>query len=154
MYVFPGIGLGTILSKAVQVTDRMIYASGEALPTMISDEEKALSLFYPKITRIRDVSARVALYVIRAAQQDNVDRLHHLREMDDAELERWIKARMYDPHRETEELESEVRDIARGIINTFGREDWEARKKEGKSPELRPGVGGLDGPVGPIKAEL
>jgi malate dehydrogenase (oxaloacetate-decarboxylating)(NADP+) len=154
MYVFPGIGLGTILSKAVQVTDRMIYASGEALPTMISDEEKALSLLYPKITRIRDVSARVALYVIRAAQKDNVDRLHHLREMDDAELERWIKERMYDPHRETEELESEVRDIARGIINTFGKEDWEARKKEGKSPELRPGVGGLDGPVGPIKAEL
>ena len=153
MYVFPGIGLGAILSKAVQITDSMIYASGEALPTMISEEEKTLSLLYPSITRIRDVSARVALFVIRAAQKDNVDRLHHLREMDDAELKMWIKERMYDPHKETEELENEVRGIARGIIDTFGKEDWEETRR-GSMPEMRPGVGGLDGPVGPVKAAL
>lgn len=151
MYVFPGIGLGTILSKSVQVTDSMIYASGEALPTMITSKEKELSLLYPSITRIRDVSARVALFVIRAAQKDNVDRLHHLREMSDDELEMWIKEKMYDPHKETEELESEVRDIARGIINTFGREDWVENKRAGSPKDMRPGVGGLDGP---IKAEL
>ena len=151
MYVFPGIGLGAILSKAVQVTDSMIYASGSALPTMISDHEKTLSLLYPSITRIRDVSARVALYVIRAAQKDNVDRLHHLRDMDDEELEKWIKEKMYDPHKETEELESEVRDIARGIMNTFGKEDWESKRRAGTPEEMRPGVGGLDGPVGPVK---
>lgn len=115
MYVFPGIGLGTILSKAVQVTGNMIYASGEALPTMITDEEKGLALLYPSITRIREVSARVALYVIRAAQRDNVDRLHHLRDMDDATLEAWIVDKMYDPHKETEELENELRDIVQDL---------------------------------------
>lgn len=115
MYVFPGIGLGTILSKSVQVTSNMIYASGEALPTMITEEEKDLALLYPAITRIRDVSARVALYVIRAAQKDNVDRLHSLRDMDDASLEAWIKDKMYDPHKETEELENELRDIVQDL---------------------------------------
>ena len=120
MYVFPGIGLGTILSKSVQVTSGMIYASGEALPTMITEEEKDLSLLYPSITRIRDVSARVALFVIRAAQKDNVDRLHHLRDLKDDELERWIKEKMYDPHMETEELEAEVRDIASSLASSFG----------------------------------
>ncbi|KEF63712.1 malate dehydrogenase (oxaloacetate-decarboxylating)(NADP+) [Exophiala aquamarina CBS 119918] len=115
MYVFPGIGLGTILSKSVQVTSNMIYASGEALPTMITEEEKDLALLYPAITRIRDVSARVALYVIRAAQKDNVDRLHSLRDMDDATLEAWIKDKMYDPHKETEEIESELRDIVQDL---------------------------------------
>ena len=99
MYVFPGIGLGTILSKSVQVTANMIYASGEALPTMITEEEKDLSLLYPDIKRIREVSARVALFVIRAAQKDNVDRLHHLRDLKDKELEEWITEKMYDPHR-------------------------------------------------------
>ena len=59
---------------------------------------------------------------------------------------------MYDPHKETEELETEVRDIARGIINTFGKDDWES-KRAGTPPEMRPGVGGLDGPIY-IKAEL
>ncbi|KIW20451.1 hypothetical protein PV08_01026 [Exophiala spinifera] len=111
MYVFPGIGLGTILSKSVQVTSRMIYASGEALPTMITEEEKQLALLYPSVTRIRDVSARVALYVIRAAQKDNVDRVHHLRDMDDQTLEAWIKDKMYDPHKETQGLEDEVREL-------------------------------------------
>jgi malate dehydrogenase (oxaloacetate-decarboxylating)(NADP+) len=151
MYVFPGIGLGTILSKAVQVTDAMIYASGEALPTMITEEEKSRRLLYPSITRIRAVSARVALYVIRAAQRDNVDRLHHLRDMSDEELEAWIKEKMYDPHNETQALESEVRDIARGIIDTFGKDEWESRKVMERAPTPRPGVGGLDAP---IKAEL
>ena len=118
MYVFPGIGLGTILCKAVQVTSNMIYASGEALPTMITEEEKGRALLYPDITRIRDVSARVALYVIRAAQKDNVDRLHHLRDMSDKELEAWVKERMYDPHKETEELESEVRELVKDIMSS------------------------------------
>ncbi|KIW92212.1 uncharacterized protein Z519_07196 [Cladophialophora bantiana CBS 173.52] len=118
MYVFPGIGLGTILSKAVQVTSNMIYASGEALPTMITEEEKEKALLYPSIARIRDVSARVALYVIRAAQKDNVDRLHHLRDMSDDQLEAWIKDKMYDPHKETQELENEVRDLVQDIMTS------------------------------------
>lgn len=111
MYVFPGIGLGTILCKAVQVTQDMIYASGDALPTMITEEEKDKALLYPDITRIRDVSVRVARYVIRAAQKDNVDRIHHLRDLDDAALDAWIKDKMYDPHKETQELENELREI-------------------------------------------
>lgn len=118
MYVFPGIGLGTILSKAVQVTPGMIYASGEALPTMITPEEKELALLYPAITRIRDVSARVALLVIRAAQKDNVDRIHHLRDMSDDTLEAWIKDKMYDPHQETAELENEVRELVHDISSS------------------------------------
>ena len=119
MYVFPGIGLGAILSNAVQVTSNMIYASGEALPTMITEEEKELGLLYPSITRIRDVSARVALYVIRSAQKDNVDRLHHLREMNDADLEQWIQSKMYDPHAETKELEDEGKEIASTITSSY-----------------------------------
>lgn len=129
MYVFPGIGLGAILCKAVQVTSDMIYASGEALPTMITEHEKSLGLLYPSINRIRDVSARVALFVIRAAQRANVDRMHHLRDMQDAELEAWIKAKMYDPHQETEELEEEVRDIVSGLTSSFAHSNGLGRSK-------------------------
>lgn len=117
MYVFPGIGLGTILCKAVKVTPYMIYASGEALPTMITEEEKELALLYPNITRIREVSVRVARYVIRAAQKDNVDRMHHLRDLKDDELDEWIREKMYDPHAETKTLEGEVQEIARDLTS-------------------------------------
>ena len=111
MYVFPGIGLGAILCKAVKITNAMIYASGEALPTMITEEEKDMALLYPQITRIRDVSIRVARYVIRSAQKENVDRLHHLRDLSDRELDDWILSKMYNPHEETKGLEEEVDEL-------------------------------------------
>lgn len=108
MYVFPGIGLGSILSKAVRVTDSMIYASGEALSAALTGEELERGLLYPDITRIREVSVVVTRKVMRAAQEDKVDREIALRSMGDAELDNWIKARMYDPHTEVRALESEV----------------------------------------------
>ncbi|KAL1952754.1 hypothetical protein VTO42DRAFT_4295 [Malbranchea cinnamomea] len=108
MYVFPGIGLGTILSKAVEVTDSMIYASGEALSTSLTPEEIGRGLLYPDITRIRDVSVVVARGVIRAAQAANVDRETAIRGLSDADLDAWIRTRMYDPHAEVAALEREV----------------------------------------------
>lgn len=121
MYVFPGIGLGAILCKAVQVTQDMIYASGEAVPTMITEQEKELALLYPMVDRIRDVSARVAVYVIRAAQRDNVDRLHMLRKKTDEQLEEWVKEHMYDPHDETESIEEELVSFSKNAAALHGK---------------------------------
>jgi malate dehydrogenase (oxaloacetate-decarboxylating)(NADP+) len=75
----------------------MIYASGAALPDMLTPEEVAMGLLYPAIDRIRDVSVRVARGVIRAAQRDGVDRATELKAMDDQALDEWIKGKMYDP---------------------------------------------------------
>ena len=108
MYVFPGIGMGTILSKAVKVTDSMIYASGEALSQALTAEEIDRALLYPDLTRIRQVSVVVARKVIRAAQESKVDRETNLRTMSDDSLDAWIKARMYNPHTEVLSLEREV----------------------------------------------
>ncbi|KAE8383336.1 hypothetical protein BDV26DRAFT_251530 [Aspergillus bertholletiae] len=108
MYVFPGIGLGTILSKAVKITDSMIYASGEALSQALTAEEIDHGLLYPDLTRIRQVSVVVTRKVMRAAQEDKVDRETALRSMSDDALDTWIKARMYDAHSEVLALEREV----------------------------------------------
>ncbi|KAL3489927.1 hypothetical protein BJX62DRAFT_226191 [Aspergillus germanicus] len=98
MYVFPGIGLGAILCKASRVTADMIYAAGQAVPARLSQSELEDGLLYPRLTRIRKVSAFVALSVIRAAQKDAVDDEKSLREMPDAQLEAVIRSQMYDPH--------------------------------------------------------
>ncbi|RDW90484.1 Malic enzyme [Aspergillus mulundensis] len=116
MYVFPGIGLGTILSKSVKVTDSMIYASGEALSKALTAEEIERGLLYPDLTRIRQVSVVVARNVIRAAQEAKVDREATLRTMDDEALDAWIKAHMYDAHSEVHQLEREVG----SILSTLG----------------------------------
>ncbi|KAJ5590231.1 NADP-dependent malic enzyme [Penicillium hetheringtonii] len=117
MYVFPGIGLGSILSKSVRVTDSMIYASGESLSAALTAEEIERGLLYPDITRIREVSIVVTRKVIRAAQNDKVDRETHLRSMSDADLDNWIKSRMYDPHTEVRSLEREVGHLLSSLGN-------------------------------------
>lgn len=96
-YVFPGIGLGAILSQATQVTDNMIYASGAALPDKLTKDELAAAMLYPALDRTREISRYVTLKVIRAAQSDKVDRATDLREIDDESLEKWIDRKMYDP---------------------------------------------------------
>ncbi|KAL4910193.1 hypothetical protein BDW74DRAFT_144613 [Aspergillus multicolor] len=116
MYVFPGIGLGTILSKSVKVTDSMIYASGEALSKALTAEEIERGLLYPDLTRIRQVSVVVARNVIRAAQEAKVDREATLRTMNDEALDAWIKLHMYDAHSEVHQLEREVG----SILSTLG----------------------------------
>lgn len=68
MYVFPGLGLGALLSRASAVTDSMVEASSLGLATSLTDDEIAADLIYPRIERIREISARVAIAVIRAAQ--------------------------------------------------------------------------------------
>ena len=102
MYVFPGIGLGAILSKAVSVTQDMIYASAEYLSTSLNRQEVADGWLYPDVRRIREVSVVVTRGVIRAAQKNGVDRATELRDMSDEQLDDFIKKSMYDPHTENQ----------------------------------------------------
>lgn len=112
MYVFPGIGLGAILSKAVNVTQGMIYASAEALSTALLPEERADNWLYPDIRRIRDVSVVVTCGVIRAAQTEGVDRELGLRNLADEELHEYVRKRMYDPFQEGDRVENEIKELA------------------------------------------
>ena len=111
MYVFPGIGLGTILAKATTVTQSMIYAAATSLSTAQQPAEIDQGLLYPMVERIRDVSVRVAVGVIKAAQEARVDRETQLKDKSDEELEAWVRSKMYDPHRETQRLEHEVSEL-------------------------------------------
>ena len=113
MYVFPGIGLAAILCKAVSITQDMIYASGEGLSESFNEQEKADGWLYPDICRIREVSVVVTRAVIRAAQKNGVDRELNLRTCSDAELDEYIKDRMYDPFREKNKLLDEVDQLTR-----------------------------------------
>ena len=109
MYVFPGIGLGTILSQATTITQSMIYASATSLSYSLLPNETSQGWLYPEIARIRDVSVVVAMGVIRAAQKAGVDREQSIKGMGDEELEKWVRAKMYHPMQETERVEEEVK---------------------------------------------
>ncbi|KAF2753780.1 hypothetical protein EJ05DRAFT_494806 [Pseudovirgaria hyperparasitica] len=124
MYVFPGIGLGAILSKASSVTQDMIYASAEHLAASLNEQERADGWLYPDIRRIRDVSVIITRGVIRAAQENGVDRETLLRGLSDEQLDAYIKERMYDPSTEVEKVLSEVEQLettASGMSYTNGQ---------------------------------
>lgn len=132
MYVFPGIGLGTILSKAVEVSQSMIYASAEALSTALLPEEVEMGLLYPDITRIRDVSVTVARGVIRAAQEAKVDRETGIRGLTDPELDMWIRSKMYKPHAEVASLEREVG----ALLSSIGPSNLNGHMMNGEDAKL------------------
>ncbi|PQE13811.1 hypothetical protein CJF30_00006609 [Rutstroemia sp. NJR-2017a BBW] len=97
MYVFPGIGLGSILCKTSCINQDMIYASAEALSTSLNASETAAGNLYPSLNRIREVSVIVARRVIREAQKHKFDREPAIRNLTDDQLDSWIRSKMYDP---------------------------------------------------------
>jgi malate dehydrogenase (oxaloacetate-decarboxylating)(NADP+) len=102
VYVFPGIGLGAILSKSSRVTDNMIYTSAAALAGSLNAEEVQKGLIYPRIERVRDASLIVAREVMKASRRDGVSQLPEEQwleweEWGDPALDKYIKARIYDP---------------------------------------------------------
>ncbi|EOX96047.1 NAD-dependent malic enzyme 2 isoform 4 [Theobroma cacao] len=56
MYLFPGIGLGALLSGAHFITDGMLQAAAECLASYMTDEEIQRGILYPSINRVFDIS--------------------------------------------------------------------------------------------------
>ncbi|CAK5261923.1 unnamed protein product [Mycena citricolor] len=97
MYIFPGLGLGSILARCSSVTDSMVEASSLGLANSLTPQEEAMGLLYPQIERIREISGGIAVQVIRAAQEAGVDRYPELRKMSDAELLKFVSGKMWTP---------------------------------------------------------
>lgn len=77
--VFPGIGFGALACGAKRVTDSMITAAALGLSQSLNTAEREAGLLYPRLDRIREVSASVAARVVKAAQEAGVDTVDHLR---------------------------------------------------------------------------
>jgi malate dehydrogenase (oxaloacetate-decarboxylating) len=69
--IYPGIGLGTIVSRASRVTDGMLLAASEALAALVDVGRPGASLL-PAVERLRPTSAAVATAVARHAASDGV----------------------------------------------------------------------------------
>jgi len=69
--VYPGIGLGTIVSRASHVTDGMLLAAAEAIAGLVDVHQPGAGLL-PAVPNLRATSATVAVAVANQAAQDGV----------------------------------------------------------------------------------
>ena len=66
-YIFPGVGLGVIVSKARRVTNDMFMAAARTLAGLVDESDLAQGSLYPSLSRIREVSAAIATAVAESA---------------------------------------------------------------------------------------
>jgi len=74
--LYPGLGLGVIVSGASQVTDGMLLAAAQAVAGQVDPTEPGASLL-PPVENLRASSATVAVAVARQAQADGVATASH-----------------------------------------------------------------------------
>jgi malate dehydrogenase (oxaloacetate-decarboxylating) len=74
--LYPGLGLGTIVSGATHVTDGMLLAAAEAVASQVSVAARGASLL-PPVDNLRASSATVAVAVAKAAADDGVATIKH-----------------------------------------------------------------------------
>jgi malate dehydrogenase (oxaloacetate-decarboxylating) len=68
LFVFPGMGLGALVSGTPFITDQMFMAASRAVSEMVTKDELKAGQVLPRISDIRDVSAQVALSVAVVAR--------------------------------------------------------------------------------------
>jgi len=72
MFIFPGMGLGAVVSRARSITTGMFLAAAEALATQIDAATLRSGALFPPITAVRSVSRIVARAVAAQAAAEGV----------------------------------------------------------------------------------
>ena len=90
VFIFPGVGLGTSVSRAREVTAGMFLDAAKALATCVSPRLLEMGCVYPAISEVRKASREVAVAVARRAVVDGV-----AEEMPDIEAR--IDAEIWEP---------------------------------------------------------
>jgi malate dehydrogenase (oxaloacetate-decarboxylating)(NADP+) len=66
-YIFPGVGLGAIVSGASRITDEMFLAAARVLASLVSEDDLRVGRLFPPLGTIREISTRIAEAVAHLA---------------------------------------------------------------------------------------
>jgi len=92
-YIFPGLGLGVVASRARRVTDEMFFEAAKALARQVSEADLELGRIFPPLSQIREVSLRIAQAVAEVAFRSG---LADEKRPDD--LREFIRTQMFEPN--------------------------------------------------------
>lgn len=91
-YIFPGVGLGVISSKAKFIQDDIFLTAAKTLASAVSEEDLARGSLYPPLTDIRRISLEIAVAVAEKVFADGLSKIKKPRN-----LKKRIADYMYDP---------------------------------------------------------
>jgi malate dehydrogenase (oxaloacetate-decarboxylating) len=91
-YIFPGMGLGILASRARRVTDAMFMVAAKVLAEMSPTATDKEGRLLPPVGRMRSVATAVGRAVARQAQADGVAEMR-----DEATLDQRIAAGVWEP---------------------------------------------------------
>jgi len=92
MFIFPGVGLGALVSRATRITTKMFLQASKALCEFVSEEQLNNNRLLPDIKDIRNVSFHVAKAVAIEARESGLGRM-----LSDEALSYLIKKAQWDP---------------------------------------------------------
>ncbi len=91
-YIFPGLGLGVVLTRARRVTETMFAAAARRLASLVTEEDLARGSIFPPIERIWHVSGEIAVAVAEVAYREGLATVPR-----PADLPAFVRAHRYDP---------------------------------------------------------
>jgi malate dehydrogenase (oxaloacetate-decarboxylating)(NADP+) len=91
-YIFPGVGLGAIVSRTRRVTDEMFMAAAHTLAHDVTESDLAQGSLYPALPRIREVSTHIGTAVAQVAYRGGL-----AAEREPGDIAAHVASQMYDP---------------------------------------------------------
>lgn len=92
MYIFPGLGLGALISKTPKITHKMFLAASRALSGLVTEEQIKHGVLLPGFDDIRNISFHIAKAVALEARNSGLGR-----NIDDNEYEKVIRKAQWFP---------------------------------------------------------
>jgi malate dehydrogenase (oxaloacetate-decarboxylating) len=92
-FIFPGVGLGLMVSEAREVTEGMFVAAARRLAEEVHPSDMDAGSLFPSTSQIRYVTAKVAEAVVQAARDQKLAN----RVLTDAEIPKAVAAAMWNP---------------------------------------------------------
>ncbi|KAK9369347.1 malate dehydrogenase [Lipomyces kononenkoae] len=100
-FVYPGIGMGSILSRASKVTETMIAAAVKELAAMAPSETDPDGALLPDVAGIREISAKIVSAVVLQALEEGTARVEEIEGIkvprERGECLEWVKEQMWKP---------------------------------------------------------
>lgn len=92
VYIFPGVGLGVIASKATKVTNRMFLRAAQVLSEFSPMLKNVHDTLFPNFEKLQEISRHIAIEVAHVAQDEGVSRLPKT-----ASVEKAVEETMWHP---------------------------------------------------------